>query len=81
MTNSLTRKPIEGSQRGAPLHGARVVGSVPADERFEVTVRVRRRASLDALSTNGFHADKLPAQRKYLDRGYYAENYGADLPI
>jgi len=74
----MNRKTIEGSNRGARLHGARVVGSVPGDERFEVTVRIRRRASLDALNGNGFHADEAPARRKYLGREQYAENYGAD---
>ncbi len=75
---SMDRKIIEGSNRGLPLHGAHVVGAVPADERFEVTVRVRRKAALGTLAANGFHADKAPGKRKYLTREHYAANYGAD---
>lgn len=75
---STNRKTIEGSDRGSPLHGAHVIGPVPADERFEVTVRVRRRAALGSLATNGFHADQAPGKRKYLTREHYAANYGAD---
>jgi kumamolisin len=69
---------IDGSDRGLPLHGAHVVGPVPADERFEVTVRVRRRAALGSLAANGFHADQAPGKRSYLTREHYAANYGAD---
>jgi kumamolisin len=58
--------------------GARVVGPVPADERFEVTVRVRRKASLASLAASGFHADQAPPKRNYLTREQYATNYGAD---
>jgi kumamolisin len=73
-----TRKTIDGSDRGSPLHGAHVVGPVPADERFEVTVRVRRKAALGSLTANGFHADKAPGKRNYLTREHYAANYGSD---
>ena len=72
------RKTIDGSDRGVPLHGAHAIGPVPADERFEVTVRVRRKAALESLAANGFHADKAPGKRKYLTREHYAANYGSD---
>ena len=71
-------KTINGSDRAAPLHDARVVGPVPADERFEVTVRVRRKASLASLAASGLHADQAPKKRNYLTREQYATNYGAD---
>jgi kumamolisin len=72
------RKTIEGSDRATPLHGARVVGPVPSDERFEVTVRVRRKTALESLAANGFHMDQAPGKRKYLTRDNYAAKYGAD---
>jgi hypothetical protein len=50
------RSLIRGSER-TPLHEARAMGSVPKDERFEVTVRVRRKTSLQSLAANGFQAD------------------------
>jgi kumamolisin len=78
MAKTPNRQAIAGSDRAAPLHGARAVGPVPADERFEVTVRVRRRAALGSLSANGFHADQAPTKRQYLTREHYADNYGAD---
>src|SRR5712671_7867946 len=78
MPENMTRKEIAGSNRAAPLHGARAVGAVPADERFEVTVRVRRRTALASLAANGFHADRAPAKRKYLTREQYAADHGAD---
>jgi kumamolisin len=75
---SAGRQAIAGSDRAAPLHDARAVGAVPADERFEVTVRVRRRTALASLAANGFHADLAPAKRKYLTREQYAAAHGAD---
>ena len=78
MPENMTRKEIAGSNRAAPLHGARAVGSTPPDERFEVTVRVRRRTALGSLAANGFHSDQVPAKRKYLTREVYADKHGAD---
>jgi kumamolisin len=74
---SSDRIAIRGSDRAAPFNGARVVGPIPKDERFEVTVRVRHKAPL-ALAASGIHADKAPGQRKYLTRERYAANHGAD---
>jgi kumamolisin len=68
---------VPGSERAA-LSGAKVVGPVHKDERFEVTVRVRRKTALQALASDGFHADQLPSQRRYLTRERYAAEYGAD---
>jgi kumamolisin len=76
-TMSTDHKAINGSDRAA-LHGAHVVGPIPADERFEVTVRVRRKASLASLAVSGFHADQAPQKRNYLTREQHATNYGAD---
>lgn len=72
------RIPLSGSDR-TPLAGARAVGAIAADERFEVTVRVRRRAPLtgDAAS-RGFHADIAPTRRRYLSHDEYATTHGAD---
>src|SRR5262249_37757693 len=71
------RKPVSGSER-TPYLGARPVGPVPDDERFEVTVRVRRRTELQSLAARGFDADVLPADRHYLTRDEYAVSHGAD---
>jgi kumamolisin len=51
---------------------ARSLGLVPSDERFEITVRVRRRADLPphALTNN-------VAQRQYLTREEYGATHGA----
>jgi hypothetical protein len=49
------RTPVRGSE-WLPLPGARAVGPVPKDERFEVTVRVRRRAPLAGLAAGGFQS-------------------------
>ena len=75
-TNS-NRVTVRGSER-VPLSGARVVGLVTKDERFEVTVRVRRKAPLQSAMPNGFHVDQLPKKRHYLSREEYATAHGAD---
>jgi kumamolisin len=72
------RRTIKGSDRAAPLHGANIIGPIPNDERFEVTVRVRRKTALTSLAANGLHTDQAPAKRKYLARESYAAKYGAD---
>ena len=71
------RKPVSGSER-TPYLDARPVGPVPDDERFEVTVRVRRKTDLKSLADRGFDADVLPADRRYLTRDEYAASHGAD---
>jgi kumamolisin len=72
------RTPLPGSERH-PMPGARSTGPVPHDERFEVTVRVRRRSALKSLAPGaGFDTDQAPAERRYLTREAYAEQHGAD---
>ncbi len=68
---------VRGSER-IPLHGAYSLGPVPEDERFEITVRIRRKAPLQSLAAEGFHADRLPRRRRYLTHDQYAESHGAD---
>lgn len=75
-TNS-KRATVPGSEK-LPLTGAKAVGPVPQDERFEVTVRVRRKTSLQSMAANGFNADQLPAKRRYMTREQYATGNGAD---
>jgi kumamolisin len=77
MATSPNRKAVRGSERAA-LPGARPVGPVPKSERFEVTVRVRRRTPLQSLAAKGFQADQLPGKRNYLTREEYAASHGAD---
>jgi kumamolisin len=77
MDTNHTKSEIRGSER-VPLHGARSLGPVPEDERFEITVRIRRKAPLQTLAAEGFHADRLPRQRRYLTHNQYAETHGAD---
>jgi kumamolisin len=60
-----------------PLAGARSVGPVTPHERFEVTVRVKRRAPVRPLATQ-LRTDGPIAQRQYLSREAYAEQHGAD---
>jgi kumamolisin len=61
--------PLPGSERHLPA-GARCVGSVPPEERFEVTVRVRAKAPLPAAGAHG--------HRPHLSREAFAEQHGAD---
>jgi kumamolisin len=77
MANSSNRHPIPGSERTlAP--GARVLGAARHDERFDVTVRVRRRAPLAPLATLAQDTRQRPGQRQYLTREQYAADFGAD---
>lgn len=72
------RHPLAGSER-SPLAGARSLGAIAPDERFEVTVRVRRRAPLDgAAAKGGFHSDMMPGKRRYLSHDEYAASHGAE---
>ncbi len=71
------RKVVAGSER-APFAGARSTGAVCKDERFEVTVRVRRRTPMRSLAGDALHADALPSARRYLTREEYAANHAAD---
>jgi kumamolisin len=68
---------LAGSER-TPIPGAKAVGPVASDERFEVTVRLRPKSSLQALAASGALSDELPKKRKYLSREEYAKTHGAD---
>jgi kumamolisin len=68
---------IPGSDRAAPLYGAQAVGAVPPSERFEVTIRVRRRAPITGPVVPSFHANVKASQRTYLTRPRYANTHGA----
>ena len=70
------RKSLPGSER-TPVKGATSIGSVADDERFEVTVRVRRQTALQSLAAQGFNSDVLPKERRYLTREEYASSHGA----
>src|ERR1700694_6003485 len=74
MPTNPSRVTVRGSER-VPVHGARADGPIPNDERFEVTVRVRRKTALESL---GLHTDQLPGRRRYLTREQYAAAYGSD---
>jgi kumamolisin len=77
MPGKTKRSPVAGSER-VPFHGAVSAGPVPKEERFEVTVRVRRRSPVQSLAADLFQTDQLPAKRRYRTREEYASTYGAD---
>ena len=66
---------VRGSER-APLPGAKAVGAVPDDERFEVTIRLRPKSPLSPAAQ--VNADVLPKDRHYLTREEYTKVHGAD---
>lgn len=70
------RKIVPGSER-APFAGARSTGPAPREERFEVTVRIRRRTAAASLAPRAFEAAE-PAKRQYLTREEYARVHAAD---
>lgn len=77
MPEDPNRTIVRGSERNA-IPGARALGPVPNDERFEVTVRVRRKTPIQNLVADGLHTDQLPAKRSYVTREQYAAEHGAD---
>lgn len=77
MADESHRVAVRGSHI-QPLDGARSAGPVPADERFEVTVRVRRRTPAAQLAGPGVFSGEVPAKRRYLSREDYASLHGAD---
>jgi kumamolisin len=68
---------IKGSEKIA-MSGAKAVGPVPDDERFEVTIRLRSRNPIENLSSSSALADTLPQNRTYMSRDEFATTYGAD---
>ena len=77
MPTNPKRSTVRGSER-SPLHDAHSTGPVPKDERFEVTVRVRRKAALQSSAAEGFQTDQAPAKRRYLTQDEYTAAHGAD---
>jgi len=77
MSENATRATVKGSER-ISLHGAHAIGPVPNDERFEVTVRVRRKMPLQSTAMTSFRSDQLPAKRQYLTHEQYAATHGSD---
>ena len=78
MNTNSKRSIIIGSER-TPLHNALVAGSVPEDERFEVTVRIRRKAPIPKPAGEGFYTDTKPAKRNYPVSAEFEKTHGADL--
>jgi len=78
MNTTHNRSIVRSSERN-PVHGARAVGLVSDDERFGVTVRIRRKTPLHSSMASGYHDDRKPGQRRYLNRNEYVADHGADL--
>jgi kumamolisin len=68
------RVKLAGSER-IVMPGAQAAGKVAADERLEITVRLRPGAALATLDTSCV-ADCPPQRRRYLSRGAYLKAYG-----
>jgi len=77
MAKDPRRVAVPGSQI-QPLAGAQSAGPAPDEERFEVTVRVRRKTPAAQLAGPNAFADLAPAKRRYLSREDYADQHGAD---
>jgi len=65
---------LPGSDR-KPLEGATVAAGHRHSERFEVTVRLRRKAPIKPEGAQ--HEDVLPADRKYMTCDQYLAQHGA----
>jgi kumamolisin len=72
MNDPYRRIPVAGSERHA-FAGARSNAAVSPDERFEVTVRVRRKTPLRDL-VPGAHDGEVPSARRYIAREDYARH-------
>ena len=59
MAANKKRVTVTGSGRTV-MSGAKSLGLVPADERFEITVRLRPSTSLDSLKSSSADQDVLP---------------------
>ena len=68
-----TRVEVPGSEKVALPEGS-LIGDVPADERFQVTVRVRQQNALPPLSA---YAAQRPTERRYMTRAELAAQHGA----
>ncbi len=69
--------PLQGSERSA-FADAAAVGPTSDNERFEVTVRVRARKSLDEFIQKNIMGESAPGRRQHLSREDLAKEYGAD---
>jgi Pro-kumamolisin, activation domain len=69
--------PVPGSER-SPVQQAQAVGPATRDERLEVTVRLRHRASVRPHVASEMMAPRLPKERQYLSREDLASAHGAD---
>ncbi len=69
----LDRIAVPGSDK-APLPDANLVGPVPPEERFQITVRVRRQADLPPLNT---YAAQAPTERTYMTQAEMTVQHGA----
>jgi kumamolisin len=77
MANQDKRAVVSGSDRAAPLYGAQAVAKVQPQERFEVTIRVRRQTELATFGASAFLDATKPAKRTYLSREAYESSHGA----
>ncbi|HEV2494423.1 MAG TPA: S53 family peptidase [Terriglobia bacterium] len=72
------QKPVAGSHR-TPFRNAKPVGKVAADQRVEVTLRVRpRKADTDSRAAVMAMGAKRPSERSYLSREDLGATRGAD---
>lgn len=72
-TNPVEMVAVPGSDKAA-LPDASLVGPLPPDERFQVTVRVRRQAALPTLDAHAAHG---PTERTYMTQAEIAAQHGA----
>lgn len=72
-TNPVEMVEVPGSDKAA-LPDANLVGPAPPDERFQVTVRVRRQADLPPLDAHATHG---PTERTYMTQAQLAAQHGA----
>lgn len=73
ISSDSNRVEVPGSEKIGLPEGS-LIGDVPADERFQVTVRVRRQAALPSLEA---YAAQAPGQRRYMTRAEMAAQHGA----
>src|SRR6266446_5473259 len=71
------RVPLSGSER-APLPGARAIGPVDPNQRFEVTVLLKGRSDAGTLQGLAREAGSaMPTEKPRLSREAYASAHGA----
>jgi kumamolisin len=70
-------KPITGSSRD-PAPGAVSIGGLSPDAEIEITVRLRSRSDIKTRVDAASQGALLLPGRRYIERGEYADLYGAD---